>query len=132
MKRASVVLVVADDGRVLAVSRPDSPLRYALPGGGVELGESYAQAARRELWEETGIVADQLVQVHADKHDGTNVVAFVEVGRPAGQLRSSHEGWARWVHPSVITTYPEFTREVLRGYSQLKHAPQPPSRASGR
>jgi 8-oxo-dGTP pyrophosphatase MutT (NUDIX family) len=118
MKCAAVVLIASGDGRVLAVSRPMPPWRYALPGGAVEPGESYEQAARRELTEETGLVADRLVRVHADKHGDTIVVAFAEVGHPAGEVRSSIEGWTRWVHPSVITdrdaAWPEFACDVLQ------------------
>ncbi|MBU3892468.1 NUDIX domain-containing protein [Serratia rubidaea] len=33
---------------------------WATPGGGVEYGESFEQAAIRELWEETGIVSDKI------------------------------------------------------------------------
>lgn len=117
MRRAAVVIVMRGDGRVLAVSRPDPPLRYGLPGGGVEPGESYEQAARRELLEETGLAADKLMRVHVDKPHETIVAAFIELGVPRGQLRSSHEGWARWVHPYVLTgpggAYPEFTRHAL-------------------
>lgn len=118
MKRAAVVLVRCGDGRVLAVSRPQPPWRYGFPGGGVEPGETYEQAARRELLEETGIQADRLVRIYENMHHGTIVAAFLEVGTPVGKLRSSREGWARWVDPAVLfdrsAPWPDFAREVLR------------------
>ena len=46
--------VVADaDGRILLQRRRDNEL-WALPGGGMEAGESIAETAIREVFEETG------------------------------------------------------------------------------
>ena len=41
-------------GRVLLMQRSDNRL-WAMPGGMVEVGETVAQAAEREFWEETGV-----------------------------------------------------------------------------
>ncbi|WET81291.1 NUDIX domain-containing protein [Amycolatopsis sp. QT-25] len=43
-----------DEGRILMIRRTDNDL-YSIPGGQLELGETLAQAAVREVREETGI-----------------------------------------------------------------------------
>ena len=56
MVNLGVNVAVIDDGRVLLTQREDFEV-WCLPGGAVEDGESLAQAAIRELQEETGIEA---------------------------------------------------------------------------
>lgn len=47
--------VFDDDGRVLLIRHPNVPDVWTFPGGGHEPGESFAETARREVWEETGV-----------------------------------------------------------------------------
>lgn len=47
------------DGKVLLQKRRDN-LCWAMHGGGVEIGEKVEDAAKRELFEETGITANKL------------------------------------------------------------------------
>lgn len=56
---AAVLAVVARDGRVLLVRRAKPPDRglWGFPGGRIETGETTAEAAVRELEEETGVRA---------------------------------------------------------------------------
>jgi ADP-ribose pyrophosphatase YjhB (NUDIX family) len=48
------VVVVNDEGQILLIRRTDNG-NIALPGGGMDLGESITQAAVREVKEETGL-----------------------------------------------------------------------------
>ncbi|WP_416220248.1 NUDIX hydrolase [Frankia sp. Cas4] len=51
----AVSAIVADDkGRILLIRRTDNKY-WAIPGGGVEPGESVSEATAREVEEETGI-----------------------------------------------------------------------------
>lgn len=121
MRRAAAVVVPHPDGRVLAVSRPGWPLCYGFPGGSVEPGETFEQGARRELREETGLIADHLIRLGSATHRNTVVVFFVEIGAPFGVVRSSAEGWTRWVDPRVVAcigaAWPHDARQALHAAS---------------
>lgn len=57
--RQCVCVVLADvNYKFLMVTRSDGS-GVGLPGGKVEDGETLQQAARRELWEETGVYVDE-------------------------------------------------------------------------
>lgn len=56
---AAGVIVESPEGAVLLQRRTDDG-SWGLPGGALELGESLEDAARRELREETGLVAGEL------------------------------------------------------------------------
>jgi ADP-ribose pyrophosphatase YjhB (NUDIX family) len=55
-----VLAVVLRGDKALVVRRSNPPLagRWGFPGGVLELGETVAQGAVRELFEETGVVAE--------------------------------------------------------------------------
>lgn len=68
--------VVRDDaGRVLLIERSDNGY-WSMPGGAMELGESIAECAIREVWEETGVraaVATPFVIYSGPRYTYTNV-----------------------------------------------------------
>lgn len=65
------------DGKLLMGLRGDSG-KWNLPGGHVEPGEDIRQAARRELYEETGLKADRWEHIgFCDVRDGLRVYSFI-------------------------------------------------------
>jgi 8-oxo-dGTP pyrophosphatase MutT (NUDIX family) len=63
------VVVVNEDGKILLIRRTDNG-NVALPGGGMDLGESITQAAIREVKEETGldVKITGLVGIYTNPH----------------------------------------------------------------
>jgi 8-oxo-dGTP diphosphatase len=76
-----VLAVVLRGERALVVRRSNPPLagRWGFPGGVLELGETVAEGAMRELREETGVVADPvgtLTVLDSIDRDGDGRVRF--------------------------------------------------------
>jgi len=123
------VTVLARDGRqrVLLVRHSESG-RWVLPGGAVEPLEIPADAAVREMWEETGIRVElsRVLGVYGGPEfhvtygngDEVSFVMTVFEGRPvSGEARADGEEIleVRWVTPAEAArlSMPAWTRIVL-------------------
>jgi ADP-ribose pyrophosphatase YjhB (NUDIX family) len=78
MPGLAVIVAVIDDGKVLLTKREDFEV-WCLPGGGVENGESLAEAGIREAKEETGLDVEltRLVGVYSRMGGGMHDVHAV-------------------------------------------------------
>jgi ADP-ribose pyrophosphatase YjhB (NUDIX family) len=108
------VVVADDDGRILLIKRTDNG-NWALPGGAIDIGESFVGAAVRETFEETGITCEVtgLVGIYNDpKHlihytsndEVRQEFSIVLTARPiAGKpTPSSESSEVHWVEPDEI------------------------------
>ncbi|MEC1180145.1 NUDIX hydrolase [Metasolibacillus meyeri] len=55
----SAIIVLNDNNEILLQLRSDTN-DWGLPGGGMELGDSFEETAQKELFEETGLIAHEL------------------------------------------------------------------------
>ncbi len=110
---AVAVVVLDERGRVLLIRRSDNGY-WALPGGAQDLGESTAQAAVREVKEETGIDVE-IIGISGIYSDPKHVIAYDDGevrqefsiclrARPVGgSLRTSDESsQVDWVDPAEL------------------------------
>jgi len=84
------IIIKYPDGEIVLVKRGVEPFKgmWAIPGGGVELGETVEQAAVREAKEETGleITLNRVAGVYSDPHRDPrgHTVSIVYLATPIG------------------------------------------------
>ena len=123
------VIVVNDQGEILMIRRTDNN-NWAVPGGGMDLGESITDAAVRETQEETGITCEITGMVgiytnprHVIRYTSNDEVrqefSVVFTARPvSGELRPSTESSEpQWVPPTVVPNlqmHPSMRQRIQR------------------
>ena len=103
MMQAAGIVIVADDGAVLMLQRPDGS--WCMPGGKAEDGETSAFAAIRETFEETGISITQseLVPLAEIANPDGFVFACFAARRPRSDVTLSEESTAWvWADPNNL------------------------------
>jgi 8-oxo-dGTP diphosphatase len=132
--RIGVGAVVLREGRVLLVRRgvPPSQGLWAIPGGGLELGETLREGAEREVLEETGITIRAGEQVFTGDlmerdADGRIRFHYVVIDFAAdyisGEVNGSDDASeARWVTPAELGDLPA-TKTTLKLLRQLGFLP---------
>ena len=82
-KRASVIVPITDDGRVVFVIQPiglsEEGSLVEFPAGYFEFGEDGKKAGIRELAEETGYMADEIIYLGNHYQDPGSIKAKVDV-----------------------------------------------------
>ncbi|HEY7680741.1 MAG TPA: NUDIX hydrolase [Terriglobia bacterium] len=125
-------IVVARE-RVLLVRRAREPLRgkWSLPGGMVEVGETLAEAVRREIAEETGLtvrvgsivkVLDRITRDEQKRVQFHYVLVDFLCRVEGGTLRAASDvSEARWVRREELAQYglrPETLRIIEKGLEE--------------
>jgi 8-oxo-dGTP diphosphatase len=123
------------DERVLLIRRRNPPRagQWSLPGGGQEVGETIAEAAAREVAEETGllIAVEEVVEVIdlIERDTGGRVqyhYVLVDVnarwtgGDPAAGDDAVDTAWATLDELGDFGLWSETERVIRRGYQQRR------------
>ncbi len=112
------IMLANDEGRVFVGQRIDNPgPAWQMPQGGIDPGEDPREAALRELWEETGVVAE-MVEIEAE------TAGWIPYDLPPdlagklwkGRYRGQEQKWFLMrfrgtdSDVNIATAHPEFSR----------------------
>ncbi len=122
----SVVLLPVDD-ELLVIRRNIPPIgRLALPGGFIEVGESWQMAGQRELFEETGIeITNEEIQLFDVKSapDGTVLIFGIAEKKSKKQITFTQNDETQevaFIDAPVELGFPLHTQIVKRYFELTK------------
>jgi 8-oxo-dGTP diphosphatase len=119
LRVAAKALIINDEGRVLIVREAatygDGTQigRYGLPGGRIEIGESYLDGLKRECMEEVGLEIEPLYPVFVGEwrptikgtpHQIIAVFMACKTGSTETRLSDEHDE-AIWIDPAARADY---------------------------
>jgi 8-oxo-dGTP diphosphatase len=108
-------VVLREDGRVAVVHRPKYD-DWSLPKGKLDPGETFEEAALREVWEETGLrcsLVRELPSVHYEARGRSKVVRYwlMAVESDPGFQPNDEVDSLRWLSPADATDLLTYDRD---------------------
>jgi 8-oxo-dGTP pyrophosphatase MutT (NUDIX family) len=118
------IIVKNANGQCLGVSRRHDHNDYGFPAGKIEKGETPAQAAMRELKEETGFTATELKLIDERIYRDEPTFCFIaEVQTKLNtRAKSDVDGVTDWVNPEVLCSgsFGDYNSALLKKADSLK------------
>jgi 8-oxo-dGTP diphosphatase len=128
-----VILIRGEEVLLIKRGKPPAMGAWSLPGGGQELGETVEAAARRELFEETGLRCGALTliahvdSIHKDDADFIQwhytILDFAARYTGGTAVAGDDVTAVAWVHPRDFATYDlwhEAQRVIGQAFARLR------------
>lgn len=127
----TVDIIIETAGGIVLIERKNPPHGWALPGGFVDYGEGFEDAARREAAEETGLEVTLTLQFHtysdpkrdARQHTASTVFVATADGLPLAADDAKDAGvFDEGTLPPLVFDH----NRILRDYFEFKRSGRRP------
>jgi len=126
-----IVITKEAEAKVLLIERGDEPFKgcWAFPGGFMNMDETTAQCAIRELEEETGLKVSEVHQIGAyskvdrDPRGRTVTVAYLAIDEPLAVNGQDDAAKAQWfllsALPELAFDHDEIIQDAVKKYKEV-------------